>query len=564
MQRIQSDSGMTKGCVVPPTGQWQKQDWIMLLIVAAVSGLVFLCGLNGYGILDPSDGLYTECTREMLELNHYVTPTFNYEPFYEKPILIYWSILGAYKMFGVAAWAARLPSALCAAFTATGLFCLARMFLRRRAALLSSLVLMSAPLFVVVGHLALTDMLLTVFLTMSMLCFLLKLSGGRDWSLWTGYATLGLAVLAKGPLAVLLLGAVLVLYLLLNYGGEHGGENHGRWYQYWWQQLVRLKPVPGLAIVLLIAGPWYITECLKTKGEFFQEFFIRQNIGRATGTVNHQNPWWFYLPYLLGGFFPWCIFLLADGKNFVRQWKQRKLATCRNRLGLFCLCWVVVVLVLFTSVRTKLGTYILPAFPPLAILAGMSFDRSMRVRALPALGRITGVLLVGAAAVLCFLPKLKPVFGQPSPMHATLLVLAWALVLLGFGIATFLIHTGKTKAALYQLLGSSLVGTAILVPVGLHLYDEIKDQPYRNLLAESQAAHANLATYMRDSPAASFYLRRKVPLVMYDKDYAEFLASAQKPRWFLVSQDVLARLLARPEPKKLIDHQGKFYLYEME
>lgn len=542
---------------------WEKQDWVVAAALFVLAALTFLPGLNSFGILDPSDGLYMECSREMLERNDFMTPYFNYQPFYEKPILIYWSILAGYKMFGVSEWVARLPSAKSGIFTVLLVFIALRFFLRRRAALLAALVLLATPFFVVVGHLALTDMLLSALLTAAMFCFAMRLNGGKLPILLLGYVALGLGVLCKGPLPVLLLGATVVLYLMLTGGVGQSKEPRYRW---WWRQIWHLHPAAGLVIVLAIAAPWYLYECSVTKGEFFQEFFIRQNLGRVAGSVNHQNPWYFYIPFLFGGSLPWCLFFLLAWKQHLWQFKHRLLETKRSRIAVFAACWALVVVVLFGALKTKLATYILPAFPPLAVLMGMCFDRWILLRRLKPLMWLGGALFILLSGSTYFLPKLSHVMGRPSPETSLILVLGALLLFLGFGCFTMLLKWSRPRAAVFELVICSVLGIACLVPMGLHLYDRTKDRPYRELLTEADNAHANLATFWRDSPAASFYLHKRVPLVMNNEDLSAFLATEGKPHYLIVENKpkAIERVKECKEPMKIIDEQPKYCLFSFD
>ena len=120
-----------------PPWHWTIADWRLLCLLSVLAGVVFLPALHSFGILDPSDGLYAECTREMLERHDLMTPYFNYQPFYEKPILIYWLIAAAYKGFGISEWTARLPSALSGVFCIVSFYTLSRQCINRRAATLA-------------------------------------------------------------------------------------------------------------------------------------------------------------------------------------------------------------------------------------------------------------------------------------------------------------------------------------------------------------------------------------------------------------------------------------------
>lgn len=144
-----------------------REKILTLSLICVALGLML--SLNLFGIVDPSEGYYAEASREMLARQDFFTPYLNFQPFYEKPIGIYWLILPSFKVFGVNEFAARFPGTvaalICAAFTA---HILTRLKLRR-IGLLSALVLLTMPLFALVARLSLTDMPLTACLSIALL-----------------------------------------------------------------------------------------------------------------------------------------------------------------------------------------------------------------------------------------------------------------------------------------------------------------------------------------------------------------------------------------------------------
>jgi 4-amino-4-deoxy-L-arabinose transferase-like glycosyltransferase len=540
--------------------RWSSTDWRVLIFLSALALVIFLAGLRSFGILDPSDGLYAECTREMLERHNLMTPYFNYQPFYEKPILIYWAIAAAYKAFGVSEWAARLPSALSGVLCVVSLYALSRQWIKRRAATLACLTLLASPLFVVVGHLCLTDMMLTFFVTCATLSLFARFFGGNAGFLLLAYAVLGLAMLAKGPVALVLVGGALCFYLLCR-----GSDPPVKLHQFWWQSLWSLHPVAGLLLVLAISAPWYIAEYSATHGEFFQEFFIRQNLGRAAGTVNHQNPWYYYIPFLFGGTFPWWLFLAASPQSIVHLWRRRKSSVRAHQLGLLALCWAVLIVGLFSAVRTKLGTYILPAFPPLALLTGIALDYGLRLpsvrKRLLIVSSVLAAVTVAAAVALPF------VFSRIHSVSSTTQLafyLGATLLVCGFSVAVYQFSKRRASSAVYVATTCSALAMAVLIPAGLHQYDEMQHQPFRQLLEICRNDHANVGMFLRDSPAANFYLQRSVPSFASADEVNVFKSTHPGKHYMLVTKDVMKQAQDRVQPLHLIENKGKWYLFSLD
>src|SRR5262249_50985575 len=143
----------------------------MLWLIATIALLCFLPGLGTYKMLDPTDSFFVETGREMLFAHHYLTPLFNYTDWLDKPAFPFLLIVASYKVFGVNEWAARLPSALSAVALTMCTYSSAARMLGRRVGVLAGLILAACPLFCAVGHLALSDEPLSLFLGIALLGF---------------------------------------------------------------------------------------------------------------------------------------------------------------------------------------------------------------------------------------------------------------------------------------------------------------------------------------------------------------------------------------------------------
>ena len=325
--------------------KWLKLDWTILVCLSILALAVCLLGLAGFGILDPSDGYYAEVAREMVESGNFLTPHLNYVPWFDKPILCYWLIALSYKTFGISEFAARIPSAVLGASLVPLCFAFCRQFFRRRSALFSALVLLSAPLWIVLAHLSLTDMTLSFFVWLASGCLILRVKRHSLNLFLCGYVAAGLGMLAKGPLAIFLIGTFTFIYLLIE----------SRSFSEFRCNLTNLNPIAGIAIVLIVAAPWYVAESITTHGAFFQEFFLNQNLSRALGTVDHKAGPFYYVPMFLGGFFPWCLLLLPWGRwRRALKWRgQICRVNERSKLIAFSGCAGIFALTFFTLLPTS-------------------------------------------------------------------------------------------------------------------------------------------------------------------------------------------------------------------
>jgi 4-amino-4-deoxy-L-arabinose transferase-like glycosyltransferase len=470
-----------------------------IILISSISLLSFLPFLGSYGIIDPSDGLYAEGAREMVQSGNFLTPHFNFTPFYEKPILIYWLISAGYKIFGVSEFAARLPASLSGVLTAIAIYLFAAKYLGRRCAKICALVLLANPLFLVVGHLALTDMPLTCLATVAILSFFhaQELASSKSkLYIWLSYMCLALTMLLKGPVIIIVVALALAVYQAALRWIEPGREERN-----YWQVAMGYQPILGVAIVLCVAAPWFIAENAATNGQFIQEFFFRQNFGRLSGAVNHTEPFWFYIPIVLGAFLPWTLFAPYAVPFTKKLLRKRKILSSRQRLLILCLSWMLVNYGIFSGIRTKLPTYILPAVPLTCVFIG--------------------------AAISAFLRK------SPSPRKSRSLREPWSL-----------------KNKLVPILTVWTLVIAMCVPAGIiHVYNG-KHADLRRIV--ESAPSSNLATLWRDTSSGVFYHRQKITVVFTVEDLQKYLKTPEKPHMMVVTNDLIPFL-------KLEMHKGNLF-----
>ena len=340
---------------------------IVLLLVFAV---VWFGGLGHRKLIKPDEGRYAEIPREMVASGDWLTPRLNDLKYFEKPPLQYWTTAAAYEAFGLHEWTSRLWTALTGflgvllvGWTATRLY-------DRRAGLYSALVLASCLAYALLGHFNTLDMGLTFFVTLTWCAVLLARDaatriaapgeqGGSDarpapssplyWML-VAWAAMALGTLSKGPVAVVLSGGALVLYLLASRD---------------WTLLGKLAIVRGLAVFVLLAGPWFVAVS-RANPEFAHFFFIHEHVERFLTTEHRrEGPIWYFVPVLVAGLLPWTTIAAA---SLVPGWRapaRRGFHPERLMIAL-----IVVVFAFFSLSGSKLPSYILPVFPAFAILVG--------------------------------------------------------------------------------------------------------------------------------------------------------------------------------------------------
>ena len=283
----------------------------------------------------------------MVETGDYIVPHLNYVRYFEKPPLLYWSVAISYKLFGISEWSFRFTNAAFAFLSVLFLYFFARKWFNKKAALLSCLILISSFGFFSMARVVTTDMCFSFFLFASLLCFYDFYRNKKPIMLYLFYALAGLATLAKGPVAVILLGGTILIFLIVEKRFSF---------------LRELKWIKGVTLYGIIVLPWIIAISLREQ-EFLYFFFIDQHFLRfATTQHKRSGPLYYFLPVLFGGMFPWSIFI---PRSIIKLWQKRE-------LRLFII-WSALVLGFFSVSGSKLPPYILPIFPALSLVLGVFF-----------------------------------------------------------------------------------------------------------------------------------------------------------------------------------------------
>lgn len=338
-----------------------RRQKVILAITLALIALLYLTQIGTYGFIGPDEPRYARIAQEMMDRGDWVVPTLEGSPWMEKPPLLYWCMIGSYKLFGVNEFAARFPSALAALVTALALFLALRGLYGFRMALLSMVVLATSAIYIGFAGAAATDMLFTACVTIGLL-LLWKGIGHHTWNgtfmLWGGCLFLALGCLAKGPLALVL--PFLALYPTFAIAGGL-------------ERLLHPRIIPGVLIFVAIAVPWFVLMYLRQGFHFILVFFINHHLARFFTTIHHHTyPFYYYIPVILLGVLPWTPFFSLVGN--IRQRLHNFRDDPRAGMVAFLLSWILVPLVFFSISRAKLPGYILPLFPAVAALLGLGLE----------------------------------------------------------------------------------------------------------------------------------------------------------------------------------------------
>jgi 4-amino-4-deoxy-L-arabinose transferase-like glycosyltransferase len=347
--------------------------WVRAYLPVLLFALLLLAVLPMRDLWAPDEPDFAQCVKEMQQRGTWLFPWLNGEIYTEKPILFYWAMKASNEAMafltgnlgftkGLAAWALRLPSAVASVAFLLRFQAWGARFLQKDVARLAAMILATTPIWFWQSHFIQIDMLFAALLAWAWFCwlggYLLRrgLAEARDEGeagrfFLRAYLFLGLAFLAKGPLAVVLSGLLLLAFLA---------------WQRDWRMLGDMRLGWGLAVLLAVVAPWYVTAGIKGGHDYVYAMVIHQNFERATKAWDHVQPFYQYLLYLLGDFFPWV--LLVPALAFFLRGSH----ALKGSLARFLLLAFLVPFLFLSAVQSKQGKYLLMGYPFLALLmAGM-------------------------------------------------------------------------------------------------------------------------------------------------------------------------------------------------
>lgn len=519
-----------------PEFHYRRCCWLMIGLVAI--GLAYAIMLFYRNFLDPDEGRYSEIPREMALSGNWLEMRMLGYRYYEKPPLAYWTIAPAMALFGARDWAARAPLLLNILFLGVLLYLLLRSRWPGEAICTALAVLFSMAGFFVGFCLVITDGFLTFWISLSCIslfrAFQPEMPAGRKYLfLLLAAAAAALGFLTKGAVAVVLPGAILVVWLF-------------------WERRLRslitpaLLPAGLLFLGALIPMLWWIE---KHNPGFLAAFIFDEHIGRFLGTrvsQLHAEPFWFYLAVLPLLMLPWSLFAVRAIRNLVRH---RRLAD--DALSRFLVVWLAVVIVFFSAGAGKLISYILPAIPPLGLLLGRwglaePLDGSRLDRRLWHLGlaggwlMVAGIFLVVAFGVL----RVAPALLHPVPAASAAILLPLALVT---GAVVWL-GGFRHFPGVFLLAAGLLLNVALLLsPLAGRDFNIMLEMNTANVyktMAARLGPEDKMVVFGKYRPALAFYTRQ-IPYMCYGMNEikAGLLMERDRPS-YLWTRDAIRRVVA--------------------
>ena len=543
----------------PPTSTAPPRDFrsrtpLLWAVLSGAALFLFLWQLGAYGLIDVDEGRYAEVPREMFTSGDWLTPRLNFVNFFDKPPLLYWGIAGSYAIFGAGEFAARLIPALAALLGVGVAAGLGRRMFGPRAGWLSGVILLTSLMWTVMARVVLTDMLVSALVFCALAFWWLATSDDcarrRNDYLALFWLALGLGMLAKGPVAPVLCGGAIFVYLLVCKR---------------WSDLKNLGWAWGLPLFIVVAAPWYVAIALRHP-EFNNAFWFEQNFARFTGAIkdvdHSEGPLflWQYLPLVI---FPWSVYALPA---LVYGWKRLLPArTQKQRATVFLTSAFAFVMLFFSASESKLITYILPVVPPLAILIAAYFDRLLDAPKLDLFPRVCGaffalILIVGGVVAWFVAPaKLDAKGASDAVSHAA------ALALFGWGVAlAFAVWKRNARA----LVGATAGGYALCFLVGMTLVSQIMPgittAPLIAQIRQGIEPDTEILA-IGFSQSLPFYTGKRMRVMGTPDELRHAkarLPAAERERWFFEIAPDLRRLMLQPAPVYCIIRRNKYLGYE--
>ena len=506
---------------------------LRLAVYAILAAIIYLPGLGRPALWEPDEGRYAEIAREMVASGDYVTPRDNYELYFEKPPLVYWAEAAAIKIFGVNELAVRLPAALFSIGQVVITAALAEAMLGATAGFLAALALALSPLFFSLARFATLDPALAFFLTAALAaCYTASREGSfatrpaRNWMLASS-AMLALGTLAKGPVALLLGIAIAFIWLTSE------------------RRLAEIRQMPLLLCALIycaIVVPWFVLMERRNPG-FLNFFFIHEHLQRYVSSNEHGWGLWFFIPIVIGGTWPWIFFAPLGWSSMRRNDGSESggapsATNQRRSAASFLAIWFIVIFVFFSIPRSKLGTYILPALPPLAIFAGYGLSLLSSLATTSRRRLLAGFAianLIFAIAVLVFfeavLRKINPAFALDGFLVS--------FIVGGGGLLMYAL--GRESSRLPYAIGAIALAMLAMVPLTNRAREHASFiSTYRNLahiVQPNLARDCILGSYRHYIQSLPFYTGRRETRVLYWGELSEVSPATQVKSPFIIGSD---------------------------
>jgi 4-amino-4-deoxy-L-arabinose transferase-like glycosyltransferase len=486
-------------------------------------GLVYLCGAIFIDVMDVDAAQYASIAREMQDSDNWTVVKHKHADYLDKPPLLFWLSALFYKIFGINHFAYRLPSLLATALGLFAVYKLGSKLYDKKTGELAALITGSCQAWILFNQDIRTDTMLSAFIIVAIWQLMEYMDNKKVLNFVFGFAAIGLAMLAKGPIGAVIPAFALSAYWL--------GKKE-------WKNFFRPEWLLGILITLLVLSPMIYGLWLQFGSEGLYFFFWKQSFGRITGEnswSNESGPL-FFTHTFLWSFLPWSLLAVwAYGKRLLRFWNKGPDMELLTVFG-FLLPFIAL-----SFSRYKLPHYIFPLYPLMAIITAKELlsivsDRSKIVyKAFLGIHLFLNIVIFTAAILLAAI-----VFPSNSPI-------LWLLILAG--ISAFVFYQFSKKLAESRLLGSTLIALITLnLLMNIHFYPQLMQ-----FQSGSQTAHFINKNKIPTLEVAVFGLHPN-SLDFYIKDIAQVFTSPAELIRVVSAQPLW--VYTNAEGKKLLEQSG--------
>ena len=325
-------------------------------VVFIVWLVFYMFGNNMLPVTDPVESNYALTAKEMVLSGDWLSPQIYGTYWYDKPIMIYWLIALGFKVFGIADWVVRLPSAIFGALSVATMYQSTRTMSGKWAlGLIGASVLGTSLMFWTVAHGVITDMVLLYTTLMVMIYSYKGLVEQKPYAMIVAYVFAALGVLTKGPVAIVLPGMILLVFAGINRS---------------WSMVKAIFDWRGILAFCVVCLPWYVYMYSVHGQDFINGFLGLHNVTRATQSEHPEdNVWWYYFAIFLGASMPWTgavIYGIIDG------FKQRHTGFIYN------MTWGVGIVLFYTLMATKYPLYTFVSLVPFSAIGALGVMKLIR------------------------------------------------------------------------------------------------------------------------------------------------------------------------------------------
>jgi 4-amino-4-deoxy-L-arabinose transferase-like glycosyltransferase len=497
-----------------------------VLLLVLLAGVTFLAGLGRPAIGDSDEAFYAEAGREMVESGDLLTPRYNYEVRFQKPALFYWLVSASYAVAGLGEAQARFWAALSGLGLTLVTLVLGRRSFDEDTGLLAGAMVATSFGYFSIAHLALPDLPLTFFITLTTLGTLAgTVDDDRHRSGWlvVAGAAAGCGFLTKGPVALVVPGLVVLPIWVLER-----------------RRLSVAWPgaAAGAALALAIGLPWYIAMAFDHGRAYLVSFFLGDNLERfATTRFNDPRPVWFYLPIVFGGLLPWTPLAAAWWSPFA-EWVRRPRGLSSRTWRL--LAWTLLPLAFYTASIGKQPRYVLPILPPLAVLLAAAVVQRIRARS----GERDALLQVPTAIIALLLASLAVLLYRARPLIVMVPTVFVFAAIAAIALAAVVALAGALAPSARAVpVAVTLAGALVLVGLQYGLSPGGRDpvQDMASLVLRQRTRHEPIATYRVFVRNLIFYTGVRQTDLLSDQHVIDYLRSAD-PVLCVIAADDLDRI----------------------